>query len=133
MKLDRVRVVVYSKYTSTEGVATERGRERESTLTVFHSCHRARIPFGQVRIERRCITKHCKQRVPLRKERPTHHKQQKRYRFKNTKIKIAKTCENCDPIKLELSYIQNAEGEKECTHVVAYLSPRPYSIWTRQN
>ena len=58
---ERVRIVIrcnsYSK-TTTEGVAIE--RERESTLTVYHSCHRTRIPFGHVRIERWCDSKHCK-------------------------------------------------------------------------
>jgi hypothetical protein len=32
-------------------VAKERERERESTLTHIHNCHRARIPFGHVLIE----------------------------------------------------------------------------------
>ena len=58
---ERVRIVIrcnsYSK-TTTEGVAIE--RERESTLTVYHSCHRTRIPFGHVLIERSCGQKHCK-------------------------------------------------------------------------
>jgi hypothetical protein len=65
-----------------EGVATE----RESTLTEIHPCHRPRIPFGHVLIELLCVTKHC--RVQQNKERPTHHKQQKRYRFKKHKNKI---------------------------------------------
>jgi len=41
-------------------VAIERGRE--STLTACHSCHRPRIPFRHVLIERRCTLKHCKKR-----------------------------------------------------------------------
>ena len=32
----------------------------ERTLTPIHSCHRPRIPFGHVLIERRCKGKHCK-------------------------------------------------------------------------
>ena len=55
---DDTRVSVYSKYTTAEGVATE--RERESTLTLSHSCHRPCIPFGHVLIERTCVKKHCK-------------------------------------------------------------------------
>jgi hypothetical protein len=113
-------------------------RGRESTLTVIHSCHRPRIPVGHVLIERRCVPKHCKKRgCNKEEERPTHHKQQKEYRFKNTK-QNNKTCENCDPMKLEMSYIQNttAEGvaterEREYTYSYTYLSPPPYSSWTR--
>jgi hypothetical protein len=64
-------------------------RGRESTLTVFHSCHRPRIPFGHVLIERMCLMEHCKRGCNKEKKRPTHHKQQKEYRFKNT-TKITK-------------------------------------------
>ena len=61
----RVRIVIrwnsscrIITYTSTEGVATE--REREYTLTLIHICHRPRIPFGHVLIERMCFFKHWK-------------------------------------------------------------------------
>ena len=37
-------------------------RERESTLTLFHICHRPCIPFGHVLIKLRCALKHCKKR-----------------------------------------------------------------------
>ena len=47
-----------------------------------------------------------------KKKRPTHHKQQKRYRFTKHKNKNNKTCENGDPIKLELSYLQNTQQRK---------------------
>jgi hypothetical protein len=45
------------------------------------------------------------ERVQQRKERPTHHKQQQKVPFQTTK-QNNKTCKNCDPMKLELSYIQ---------------------------
>ena len=79
---------MYSKYTKAEGVATEReGEKREkSTLTAVHSCHRPRIPFGYVRIERRCVTKHCKRGCNKeKKDRPTTNNK------KGTKHKIT-TC-----------------------------------------
>ena len=50
------------------------------------------------------------------------------------------TCENCDLIKLEVSYIfkihnsgrrGHREREREYTYCFAYLSPPPYSILTR--
>ena len=86
---------------------------RESALTVQHSFHRPRIPFGQILIERRCPLKHCKRGSNKEKERPTHHKQQKRVPFqKNTKTKENKTCEKCDPMKLELSFIQKTQQRK---------------------
>ena len=56
-------------------------------LTVMHICHRPRIPVGHVLIEHRCASKHCKRGCHKEKERPTHHKQQQRYRFKHTKQK----------------------------------------------
>ena len=136
-------------------------RGGESTLTGMHSCHRPRIPFGHVLIERRCVNKHCKRGCSKEKEKPTHHNQQKRVPFQTRNNKNNKTCENCDPMKLELSYtctctceascIQNtqqcgicihvhvhvrrghSEGEREYTYCEPYLSPPPYSIWTRLN
>ena len=86
-------------------------RGRESTLTAIHLCHRPRIPFGHVLIELICASKHCKRGCNKEKKEPTHHKQQKRYRFKNTK-QSNKTCENCDPMTPELSYIQNTQQRK---------------------
>jgi hypothetical protein len=89
-------------------VATE--RERESTLTVSHICHRTRIPFGHVLIERRCGCKHCKRGCNKeKKDQPTTNN--KKGTVSNTK-QINKTCENCDPMKLELSYIQNTQQRK---------------------
>ena len=56
---------------AAEGVATE--GERESTLTLFHICHRPRIPFGHVLIELMCTTKHCKREgaTKKKKDQPT--------------------------------------------------------------
>ena len=54
---DETRVVVYLKYTTAEKAWPQRGRE--STLTSNHSCHRTRIPFGQICVELRCSFKHC--------------------------------------------------------------------------
>ena len=114
-------------------------RERESTLTLLHTFHRTRIPFGHVLIERICAKKHCKRGCnEAKKEQPTTQRP-KRFRFKNRKAKNNNTCENCDPMKLELPYIQkhnngrrgHREGEREYTYCYAYLSPHPYSIWTR--
>ena len=117
-------------------------REGESTLTACHICHRSRIPFGHVLIELLCSRKHCKRGCNKEKKRPTHHKPQKRVRFKHTTTKENKTCEKCDPMKLELSYVQNtqqqmklepSERKREYTYCVPYLSPPPYSISTRPN
>ena len=126
----------YSK-TQQRKAWPQRGRESTCTLTAFHSCHRPRIPFRHVLIEHRCASKHCKSGCHQRKERPTHHKQQKDTVSK-TENQNNKTCENCDPMKLELSYIQNTqqrkawtEREREYTYCYAYLSPPPYSILTR--
>jgi len=64
----------YSKKTTAEeGVATE--REIESTLTRLHTCHRARIPFGHVLIERICGSKHCRRKE--REKNPPQQQQQK--------------------------------------------------------
>jgi hypothetical protein len=53
----------------------QKGRERESTLTALHSCHRTRVPDGHVLIERNCVLKHCKKREGCNKEKKdqTHH------------------------------------------------------------
>ena len=69
----------------------------------------------------------------------------KEYRFKHTNNKKNKTCENCDPMNLEWSNNKystthtTTEGavatergrESEYTYWHTYLSPPPYSIWTR--
>ena len=61
-----------------------RGHRRgESTLTAIHRCHRTRIPFWYVLIERRCELKHCTKRVQQRKERTTITNNNKRYHSKN--------------------------------------------------
>ena len=93
-------------------MATE--RERESTLTLLHICHRPRIPGRHVLIERRCPIKHCKkrERVQQRKEKDqTHHtnnNNNKGSRVSNHKPKQrTKTCENCDPTNLKMSYVFN--------------------------
>ena len=63
--INRVRIVIrwssscrILNYTTEAGVATE--RERESSLTATHICHRPRIPFRHVLIELLCGLKHCK-------------------------------------------------------------------------
>jgi len=49
------------------------------TLTANHICHRTRIPFGHVLIERRCVSKHCKRGCKKEKKVPKKN-QQKRQR-----------------------------------------------------
>jgi len=86
----------YSKHTTKEGVATE--RERESTLTAIHSCHRPRIPFGHVLIERRCVSKHCNRGCNKEKrDQPTTNNKKGTV----SKPQKNKTCEKCDPMKFE--------------------------------
>ena len=114
-------------------------RGRESTLTARHSCHRPRIPFRHVLIERRCVIKHCKRGCNKeKKDQPITNN--KKGTVSNTQNKNNKTCENYDPIKLELSYIQNTQHRKVChreqreyTYCMPYLSPPPYSILTRSD
>ena len=60
---DETRVVVFKNNTTMKGVVIE----RESTLTVWHICHRTRIPFGHVLIERTCEIKHCKREGATKK------------------------------------------------------------------
>ena len=65
-------------------------RRRKSTLTVTHICHCTRIPFWHVLIKHSWTTpgttKHCKRWRNKKKERPTHHKPQERYRCKTKQI-----------------------------------------------
>jgi len=84
------------------------------------------------------LDKTLQERVQQRNERPTHHKQQKGT-VSNTQKKTER--ENCDPMKLKLSYIQkynsgrfgHREGEREFTYWYPYLPPPPYSSWTRSD
>jgi len=109
-------------------------RGRECALTVCHIFHRPRIPFGHVLIERRCVTKHCNRGCNKeQRDQPTTNN--KKVPFQNRKNR---TCENCDPIKLELSIFKytTAEGVaterlRKYTYFQPYQSPPPYSIWTR--
>ena len=55
----------YIKNTQQRKAWPQRGRE--SALTVTHSCHRPRIPFRHVLIERRCGLKHCKREGATKK------------------------------------------------------------------
>jgi len=81
------RVVVY--YSKSQQRKAWPQREGESALTAVHSCHRARLPFGHVLIERRCGLKHCKRECNKEKKA----QQQTRYRFK---IQNRTTeCEHC--------------------------------------
>jgi hypothetical protein len=124
-KCDRTKLVIYSKCTTAEVAATE--RERESTLTVIHSCHRPRIPFGHVLIERSCFIKHCKRGCNKeRKDQPSTNNN-KRAPFQKHKIKNNKTCENCGPRNRGNSSCQKyskytaAEGvvkERERVHIL---------------
>jgi hypothetical protein len=125
--------VSYIQNTQQWKVWPQRGGE--STLTLLHFCHSHRIPFGHVLIERKCIKKHCKRGCNQEKKDqqtnpPQTTKKEKRYRFINTK-QNNKTFENCDPMKLELSYtlhvfkIHNSgrcghrEGER--VHLLLYI------------
>ena len=114
----------YSKTQQRKAWPQTRGRE--STLTLLHICHRTRNPVGHVLIERRCVIKHCKRGCNKeKKDQPTTNN--KKHRFKNTETKNNKTSENCDPMKLELSYIQkhnngrrgHIEGER--VHLLQYI------------
>ena len=65
-------------YSTTHHNGRCRGHREEvraSTLTAFHSCHRPCIPFRHVRIELKCVLKHCKKREGCNKEKKdqTHH------------------------------------------------------------
>jgi hypothetical protein len=115
----------------------DREEERESTLTACHTCHRTRIPFRHVLIERRCFTKHCNKRDGCNKEKKdqTHHtNNNSKGPVSNHKQEKNNTCETCDPTNLELSYIFNntpqrkapwpqRRRESECTYCVTCLSP----------
>ena len=96
-------------YSTTQHNGRRRGQQRGkwSTLTVWHICHRPRIPFGHVLIELRCEIKHCKKREGCNKEKKdhTHHTSNNNKVPFQTTIKKNKSCENCDPTNLELSYI----------------------------
>ena len=117
-------VVVYSKDTTAEAVATVR---KVSTLTLIHSCHRPRIPFGHVLIERRCLIKHCKKRGcnKEKKYQPT------RTHKKGTvsKTQNNKTCENCrihqNTPQRKAPWPQRG-SEREYTYFVPYLSPQTH-------
>jgi len=102
MELEFCRI---EKHNNGRRVATAE-REREISLTANHSCHLTSVPFGHVLIEHRCGIKHCKRGCNKENERPTHQPtNNKSYRFK-TQNQNNKTCENCDLMKLELSYIK---------------------------
>ena len=124
----RIYTCIQQHTTTEKALWPQRDRERgrESALTASHSCHRPRIPFRHVLIELRCAIKHCKRecnKIPFQK-----------HKNKNTRKH-----ETCDPMKLELSYIKKytttegvaTEREGEYTYCNSYLSPPPYSIWTR--
>ena len=109
MKLE----VSYIQNTQQRKAWPQRGRE--STLTGKHSCHCPRIPVGHVLIELRCARKHCKKGCNKeKKDQPTTNN--KKGTVSQTQNKNNKTCENCDPMKLELSYIQNTKQRKAWPH-----------------
>ena len=87
----------------SEGVATV-DRERDS-LTLIHSCHRTRNPFGHILVERSCGSKHCKREgaTKIEKDQPTR-QTTKKYRSRNKTDD--KTCENCEQIKLEVLIVE---------------------------
>ena len=67
---------IYIELHTTQRKAPWPQRGGERTLTVCHSCHRPRVPGGQVLIECSCGQKHCKKRegVQQRKAKDqTHH------------------------------------------------------------
>ena len=76
----KLELLYNQKYTTMEDVALE----RESTLTAYHLCHRPRLPFGHILIERSCGIIHCKRGCNKEKKRPTHHKQQQKSTVSNT-------------------------------------------------
>ena len=85
-------------------MANREGEREYSSLTHVHICHRPRIPFRHVLIERSCAKKHCKKRekgAKQRKERPnpTTQTQHQQGPVSNHKKKN-KTCETCDPTNL---------------------------------
>jgi len=87
-------------------------RGRESTLTPIHIFHRPSIPFWHVLIERRCFIKHCKEQWVNKKKEKTNPPPQTTQKGIGSKTQNNNTCENCDSIKLELSYIQNTQQRK---------------------
>ena len=106
---DEARVVVYSKYTTAEGVATE--REREYTYCYpFLSPPLYSIWTRPDRTQ--MLDETLQERVQQRKERPTHHKQQQKVPCQKHKNKSTKTCEKCDPMQLKMSCIQNTQQRK---------------------
>jgi len=98
----------------------------------MHIYHCPRIPFGHVRIELHCVLKHCKRGCNKeKKDRPTTNN--KKGTVSKTQNQNNKTCEKCDPMKLELSYIQNTQqrkawpqrgGESTLTVMHIYHCPR---------
>ena len=83
-------------------------RGRESTLTAIHSCHRPRIPFGHVLIERRCAIKHCKRGCNKEKKDQTHHtNNNNKVPFQKHKTKITKR------VRIGRGH---REGEREYTY-----------------
>jgi hypothetical protein len=63
-------------------------RGGESTLTVSHTCHRPRIPFGHVLIERRCAIKHYKREGATKKRKTNPPQTTKKVPFQKHNIKI---------------------------------------------
>ena len=123
-------------------------RGEESTLTVRHVRHRPRIPFGHVRIERWCPTKHCKRGCNNEKKRPSHHKQQQKSTVSNTqttkrttRVRLVTRRTSSGRIYKYSTTHTTTEGavatergrESEYTYWHTYLSPPPYSSWTRLN
>ena len=119
---DETRVVVYSKYTTTEGVATEREREytySNTSLSPPPYSISTRPDWTQMHHETQ------QERVQQRKEWSTHHKQQKMDRFKNTKTKITKRVRivirwnsSCRIFKNHNSDIRRGHREGERVHLL---------------
>jgi len=103
-------------------------QERESTLTAIHPCHRRRIPFGHVVIERRCAFKHCKKKGATKKDQPTT-QTTKKVPFQTHKIKITKRVRivirwNSNSRIVVYSKYITVEGvamERERVHLLAYI------------
>ena len=137
---DKPRVVVYiQQHTHHNGRRRGEQKARESTLTVKHSCHRPRIPIRHVLIERRCGLKHCTKREEYNKEmkdQPTTNNKKVPFQ-KHNKITervriVIRWNSSCRVFKIHNNGRRGHRKRKsEYTYCSAYLSPPPYSIWTR--
>ena len=90
---------MYSKCTTEEGVATERRRERECT---YFEAYLSPHPYS---IWTRSNWTQMQQKTL--QERGCHKEKRSKQKNKNNN-----TCEKCDPMKLEVTYIQKTQHRK---------------------